>query len=234
MSERRPATLSGGETQRVALARALAIEPKIFLFDEPRSALAAAMREELRVELRQLLRSLKATSLYVTHDHIEALVLADVLAVIRSGVIQQVGDPLYLFAHPVDAWVARFLGMQVLRPGRFQHAGSGRMRTWVGETILEATVREDRVPDSARLVFRPEDVHLERLSDQAPPLESSLSAVVGAVVPLGPLFRIDLSGVASFSALLSRQEYHRLGLKRGEAVLARFEATDLLLVPDSL
>jgi ABC-type sugar transport system ATPase subunit len=128
MSERRPATLSGGETQRVALARALAIEPKIFLFDEPLSALAAAMREELRVELRQLLRSLKATSLYVTHDHIEALVLADVLAVIRSGVIQQVGDPLYLFAHPVDAWVARFLGMQVLRPGRFQHAGSGRVR----------------------------------------------------------------------------------------------------------
>jgi ABC-type Fe3+/spermidine/putrescine transport system ATPase subunit len=232
--ERRPGTLSGGEKQRVALARALAIEPKLFLFDEPLSALDAAMREELRVELRQLLRSLKATSLYVTHDHIEALVLADVLAVIRNGVIQQVDDPLHLFAHPADAWVARFLGMQVLRPERFQYAGSGRVKIRVGDATLEASVREDLVPDSASLVFRPEDVHLERLSNQGCPVEGTISAVVEAVVPLGPLFRVDLSAVSSFSALLSRQEYHRLGLKRGDAVLARFDATDLLLVPESL
>lgn len=232
--ERRPATLSGGEKQRVALARALAIEPKLFLFDEPLSALDATMREELRVELRRLLRSLKATSLYVTHDHIEALVLADVLAVIRNGVIQQVDDPLHLFAHPVDAWVAQFLGMQVLQPERIQLAGSGRVRTRVGDATLEAAVREGVVPETARLVFRPEDVHLERLNDEVPPLEGALSAVVEAVVPLGPLFRIDLSAVASFSALLSRQEYQRLGLKTGEAVVARFEATDLLLVPESI
>jgi ABC-type Fe3+/spermidine/putrescine transport system ATPase subunit len=186
------------------------------------------------MELRQLLRSLKATSLYVTHDHIEALVLADVLAVIRNGVIQQVDDPLHLFAHPVNAWVARFLGMQVLRPERFQDDGSGRVKTWLGRAILEATLSEHVVPGSAGLVFRPEDVHLERRGDQVSPSEGSLSVVVEAVVPLGPLFRVDLSGAASFSALLSRQEYHRLGLKRGEEVLARFEATDLLLVPESL
>jgi molybdate/tungstate transport system ATP-binding protein len=232
--ERRPVTLSGGEKQRVALARALAIEPKLFLFDEPLSALDATMREELRVELRQLLRSLKATSLYVTHDHIEALVLADVLAIIRNGIIQQVDDPLHLFAHPVDAWVAQFLGMQVLRPDRIQLTGSGRVRTRVGDATLEATGGGDIVPESARLVFRPEDVHLERLIDQSSLGEGALPAVVEAVVPLGPLFRVDLSGVASFSALLSRQEYQRLGPKIGEAVLARFDAADLLLVPESI
>jgi ABC-type sugar transport system ATPase subunit len=196
----------GGEKKRVALARALAIEPKMFLFDEPLSALDAAMREELRVELRHLLRTLKAASLYVTHDHIEALVLADVLAVIRNGAIRQVGAPLHLFAHPVDSWVARFLGMQVLRPDRFQYTGPGRVRTRVGDATLEATVREDLVPSSARLVFRPENVHLERLSSQVVPAEGALSSMVEAVLPSGPPFPIDLSAFASFSALLSRQE----------------------------
>jgi ABC-type Fe3+/spermidine/putrescine transport system ATPase subunit len=231
---RRPATLSGGEKQRVALARALAIEPKLFLFDEPLSALDAAMREELRVELRRLLRSLKATSLYVTHDHIEALVLADVIAVIRNGVIQQVDDPLHLFAHPVDAWVAQFLGMQVLRPDHVQPAGSGRVQIRVGDASLEATGRESVASGTATLVFRPEDVHLERPTDRIPSPEGGLSAVVEAVVPLGPLFRVDLFGPATFSALLSRQEYHRFGPKVGETVLARFEPADLLLVPESI
>jgi ABC-type Fe3+/spermidine/putrescine transport system ATPase subunit len=145
-----------------------------------------------------------------------------------------VDDPLQLFAWPVDAWVAQFLGMQVLRPEWVQPIGLGRVRTRVGNATVEAAVREDVVPDRARLVFRPEDVHLERLNNQVPLIQGAFSAVVEAVVPLGPLFRVDLSAAASFSALLSRQEYQRLDPKMGEAVLARLEPTDLLLVPESI
>jgi ABC-type Fe3+/spermidine/putrescine transport system ATPase subunit len=124
---RRPSSLSGGEKQRVALARALATEPQLFLFDEPLSALDARMREELREELRVLLRTLNATSVYVTHDRLEARALADVIAIIQDGAIRQVGSPQDVFSAPVDAWVAKFVGMQVLRPEQIEPGGPGRV-----------------------------------------------------------------------------------------------------------
>ena len=230
---RRPATLSGGEKQRVALARALAIEPQLFLFDEPLSALDAKMREELREDLRRLLRSVQATSVYVTHDRIEALMLADVIAIIQDGVILQVGAPQEVFARPVDAWVAQFLGMQLFSPRFLEPIGPNRVKARVGDSVLEATMNGRFSPATARLAFYPEDVQLEHLNGHPLPMPGGVPAMVEATIPLGVAYRVDLNSEGRFSALLSRQDYQRLGLKIGDRVLARFDPSRLILIPPS-
>ena len=108
--ERRPAELSGGERQRVALARALVRDPDLFLLDEPLSNLDAQLRAQMRAELKELHRNVGRTMVYVTHDQVEALTLADRLAVLDEGVLQQVGTPDEVFRRPVNRFVARFVG----------------------------------------------------------------------------------------------------------------------------
>jgi multiple sugar transport system ATP-binding protein len=108
--ERRPGELSGGERQRVAMGRAIVRHPKAFLFDEPLSNLDAALRSELRVELGALLRRLGTTSIYVTHDQVEAMTLGDRIVVLKSGVLQQVGPPRTIYEDPHNSFVASFLG----------------------------------------------------------------------------------------------------------------------------
>lgn len=108
--DRMPATLSGGERQRVALARSLAVEPRLLLLDEPLSALDRGLRERLAADLHDILRRAGTTTLLVTHDHEEAFAIADRMAVMRAGRIVQVGDLADVWAHPADAWAARFLG----------------------------------------------------------------------------------------------------------------------------
>src|SRR4029079_1662113 len=107
--DRRPGELSGGERQRVAMGRAIVRSPKVFLFDEPLSNLDAALRTELRVELAAMVRRLGTTSLYVTHDQIEAMTMGDRIAVLRAGVLQQVGAPRDIYEDPANAFVAGFL-----------------------------------------------------------------------------------------------------------------------------
>jgi len=108
--DRMPATLSGGERQRVALARSLAVDPRLLLLDEPLSALDRGLRERLAGDLHDILRRAGTTVLLVTHDHEEAFAVADRMAVMRDGRIVQSGDLAEVWAHPADAWAARFLG----------------------------------------------------------------------------------------------------------------------------
>ena len=122
LSSRRPSQLSGGQQQRVALARTIAIEPKVFLLDEPLSNLDAKLRVHMRVELLALQRKLGVTTIFVTHDQEEALSISDRVAVLEAGVIQQVGTPVELFDHPVNRFIANFVGTAnmfagTLRPG---------------------------------------------------------------------------------------------------------------------
>ncbi len=105
-----PGQLSGGEKQRVALGRAIVRNPQLFLFDEPLSSVDARLREHLRVELQKLHRKLRATFLYVTHDQVEAMTMGDRIAVMNEGVLEQVGPPLELYDHPVNLFVAGFIG----------------------------------------------------------------------------------------------------------------------------
>ncbi|MDO9418663.1 ABC transporter ATP-binding protein [Pararhizobium sp.] len=108
--KRKPAELSGGQRQRVAIGRALVRDVDVFLFDEPLSNLDAKLRSELRVEIKRLHQSLKNTMIYVTHDQIEALTLADRIAVMKSGVIQQLADPMTIYSFPENLFVAGFIG----------------------------------------------------------------------------------------------------------------------------
>ncbi|RWB57673.1 ABC transporter ATP-binding protein [Mesorhizobium sp.] len=108
--ERRPAELSGGQRQRVAIGRAVVREPKLFLFDEPLSNLDAALRVNTRLEIAQLHRRLKATMIYVTHDQVEAMTLADKIVVLNAGRIEQIGSPMELYNSPANDFVAGFIG----------------------------------------------------------------------------------------------------------------------------
>ncbi|MEU5861450.1 MULTISPECIES: ATP-binding cassette domain-containing protein [unclassified Nonomuraea] len=112
--ERRPGTLSGGQRQRVAMGRAIVRQPKLFLMDEPLSNLDAGMRTELRMEISALVRSLGVTTIYVTHDQVEALTLADRIAILNRGVLQDVGTPAQIYNDPATAFVAAFLNSQQL------------------------------------------------------------------------------------------------------------------------
>ncbi len=108
--ERTPKELSGGQRQRVAIGRAIVRAPKVFLFDEPLSNLDAALRGQTRIEIAKLHRDLGATTIYVTHDQVEAMTLADRVVVLRDGVIEQVGTPLELYDRPANQFVAQFIG----------------------------------------------------------------------------------------------------------------------------
>ena len=108
--DRRPAALSGGQRQRVAIGRAIVRNPEVFLFDEPLSNLDAALRHDTRVEIAKLHRQLGATTVYVTHDQVEAMTLADKIVVLKDGEVMQVGAPMELFNYPANKFVAGFLG----------------------------------------------------------------------------------------------------------------------------
>jgi iron(III) transport system ATP-binding protein len=148
--------LSGGQQQRVALARALAVEPKVLLMDEPLSNLDARLREEVREEIRHLATKLGITVLYVTHDQVEAMALADRIAVMSGGKILQIGAPQELYHEPQDRRVGEFLGLMNEFAGSIQ--SDGRVKLSLG--ILDCAL-----PDGAREVIvaiRPEDVSVSR------------------------------------------------------------------------
>ena len=131
LENRRIDQLSGGQRQRVALARAVAVRPSVLLLDEPLTALDAALRERLRVELDRLLRTLGITAIYVTHDQAEAMALGDRIVVMRKGAIAQIGTPRDVYFSPADRFVAEFIGAANLieAPAGQRRAEAARRRT---------------------------------------------------------------------------------------------------------
>ena len=161
----RPApALSGGQQQRVALARAIAGDPRILLLDEPLSNLDAKLREEMRGQIRQLQRKLGLTSLYVTHDQVEALSLSDVIAVMDGGKLIEMGTPRDVYLHPRSRFAAQFVGLTNVIPGRWQGAeehGLGRVETPFGPMRYAAGEGESFASEDAVLVLiRPENIRL--------------------------------------------------------------------------
>ncbi|MSQ53533.1 MAG: ABC transporter ATP-binding protein [Betaproteobacteria bacterium] len=159
--EDRPAPfLSGGQQQRLALARAMVREPKVLLLDEPLSNLDAKLREETRVELRELVKRLGITTVYVTHDQIEALTMSDVVAVMEKGLIAQESSPGDIYMNPVSRFVASFLGKSNFVDGEIlataDAAGLGTVRTACG-TLQARLAAAGRAGDKVTVAVRPED-----------------------------------------------------------------------------
>jgi multiple sugar transport system ATP-binding protein len=130
--ERYPRELSGGQRQRVAMGRAIVRDPKVFLFDEPLSNLDAKLRGAMRAEIKALHQRLKTTTVYVTHDQIEAMTMADRIVVMHDGIVEQIGTPLQLFDRPRNLFVAQFIGSPAM------NVMSGTLRTGDGQTWIEA------------------------------------------------------------------------------------------------
>jgi len=138
---RKPGTLSGGEQQRLAIARAIVRKPALFLFDEPLSSLDAKLRAQTRVEIRRLLRRFAITSIYVTHDQVEAIALADIIAVMRAGKIEQAGAYAELRANPANTFVAGFLGLYPINLLQGRVTGAGTAAVGSMETPLPGAVQ---------------------------------------------------------------------------------------------
>jgi len=178
--ERRPKALSGGQRQRVAMGRAIVRQPKAFLFDEPLSNLDARLREQMRAEIKKLHAELKATSIYVTHDQIEAMTLADRIVAMHGGVVQQVGSPLELYDTPANLFVAGFIGspgMNFLDVTYLEQDGGPRLKLTDGMVLK--LLQPMQLQDGARatLGIRPEHVQIEN--------EADIAASVDLVEPTG-------------------------------------------------
>ena len=163
--ERKPKDLSGGQRQRVAIGRAIVRQPKVFLFDEPLSNLDAALRGQTRVELLRLHEELQATTIYVTHDQIEAMTMADKIVVLQAGRVEQVGSPLELYHHPANLFVAGFIGsprMNVLPAEVVEVAAAGVTVALASGARLAIPVEGAVRPGSAvTLGIRPEGFRLD-------------------------------------------------------------------------
>jgi multiple sugar transport system ATP-binding protein len=151
---RKPAELSGGQRQRVALARAIVREPNVFLMDEPLSNLDAKLRVSTRAQIKNLSHELKVTTIYVTHDQIEAMTLADRVVVMKGGVVQQVGSPTEIYDRPANAFVASFIGS----PAMNLVIGTSTRGTFEGDHIKVSGL--EIVDGSIQLGFRAEDASI--------------------------------------------------------------------------
>lgn len=183
LASRYPSQLSGGQQQRVALARTIAIEPKVLLLDEPLSNLDAQMRVQVRREMRELQQRLGLTAIFVTHDQEEANAIADRIAVMKDGIIQQVGTPIELYERPANLFVAGFLGTANILTGRMiGNAGSRAFEVAGGLNI--PLPRPLPAGNGNRLVFRPQDVTIQRTSLGAEDLSGTVTKreFLGAIV----------------------------------------------------
>ena len=161
--ERYPRQLSGGQRQRVAMGRAIVRDPQVFLFDEPLSNLDAKLRVQMRAEIKELHQRLRTTSVYVTHDQIEAMTMADQIVVMRDGVVEQRGKPLELYDRPANLFVAGFIGSPAMNfiPGAFRRGGNGAEVEFEDGTRLPAPPGTDG-EDGQKVIYgvRPEHLSL--------------------------------------------------------------------------
>ena len=203
--KRKPRQLSGGQRQRVAMGRAIVREPQAFLMDEPLSNLDAKLRVQMRAEIHQLQRRLGVTTLYVTHDQVEAMTMGDRVAVMNAGHLQQVDTPQVLYDQPVNEFVAGFIGSPSINLVEAQlERSNGHLQARMGEHVLTV---DDRVASSRSglqnyvgrgviLGIRPEDFEDASIESDAPP-ERRLKAKVDLTEPLGSEVLVHFSSEAT-------------------------------------
>ena len=219
---RYPRQLSGGQRQRVAMGRAIVRNPQVFLFDEPLSNLDAKLRVRMRAEIRELQQRLGATTVYVTHDQIEAMTMADKIVVMQAGVVEQIGDPLDIYDRPVNRFVAGFIGSPAM------NFLSGQVEAQEGGIVF-ATIAGQRinVPDevsrgletATSFGIRPE--HLDMVTEKT---EDNLPMTVSVVEPTGAeTMVIARNGADELTATLKG----RFSLRPGERIWLKPDASQL-------
>jgi iron(III) transport system ATP-binding protein len=192
LEARRPGQLSGGQQQRVAIARTLAIEPQVLLLDEPLSNLDAKLRVQTRQQLKKLQKRLNITTIFVTHDQEEAMTTCDRIAVMDQGVIQQVGTPMELFDHPVNRFVAQFVGSVNLFGGSFTRA-AGVLHfssPAIGKVTLPAAL--DPPGAQGEIAFRPHAIRLSAGDSAAVEGEMRLTGTIEGEEFLGEFLRYEV------------------------------------------
>jgi ABC-type Fe3+/spermidine/putrescine transport system ATPase subunit len=176
LATRYPAQLSGGQQQRVAIARALVLEPSVLLLDEPFNALDAKLRLTMQIELRKLIERVGITSIFVTHDQLEAMTLSDNVAVMREGAIEQFGPPLEIYDRPCSSYVANFIGRANLIPGRSENG------FFSGPNPVATSIADGE----ATLIVRPENVAIETGEGPGWP------GTIGFATALGPTVEYEI------------------------------------------
>jgi iron(III) transport system ATP-binding protein len=219
--------LSGGQQQRLALARALVREPRVLLLDEPLSNLDAKLREQMRVELRELQRRVNITTLYVTHDQVEALTMSNVIAVMSKGKIVQEGPPRQIYSDPKTRFVADFIGSTNFIRGTWTGDGTqGRVETPMGSLQAQPGAGIGK-GDAVVVSVRPEDVHLHK---QAPAERANLlEGTVESVMFVGEFLdcRLNVGGQE-----MRTRQHPNLQPRRGDKVLIELPAESCAVLRD--
>ncbi len=198
--ERRPRALSGGQRQRVAMGRAIVRKPQAFLFDEPLSNLDARLREQMRTEIRKLHRRLGATSVYVTHDQIEAMTMADRIVAMHDGIIQQVGSPVEIYDRPANIFVASFIGSPAMNflKGAYEIAqnGTAGIRLTDGSFVPVLPARGATANQTVTLGARPEHIAITADENGENGKNGGIPARVELIEPMGlsTLVHVSLAG----------------------------------------
>ena len=228
----RPAQrLSGGEAQRTSLARAFVIQPELLMLDEPFSALDAPTRARLLQDLHALLSQTSITTIFITHDLDEALLLGDRVAVLLGGILRQVGRPQDVFSAPSDNDVASFVGVETVIPGVVTISQNGQLIVDANGLQLEAV---GEFPNGRPVWFclRPEDITLS-ISDGGviSSARNRLNGHITRMTPSGPLVRVIVNCGLPIVALITRGSANEMKLTEGQAITASFKASAVHLIP---
>ena len=231
LAKRSAGKLSGGEAQRTSLARAFVTKPEIVFLDEPFSSLDPPTREALTGDLERILRETRTTAVASTHDQTEALRLGDRLAVVNGGRIVQIGTAAEVMNRPVDEFVASFVGVETVLPGRVVRISDGVFTAAVEGGQIEA-VGHVRIGEDVLCCIRPEHV---TISTNTPPhgtsARNAFPGTIRKITPLGLFHRVRVDCGFDLVAYVTRQSLDELLLEEGKTVMASFKATAVHVIP---
>jgi thiamine transport system ATP-binding protein len=225
LESRMPSELSAGQQQRVALARAVAPHPKMLLLDEPLSALDAKLRERLRLEIKNIQRTLKITTLYVTHDQEEALAVADRVAVMSVGRIEQIGSPREVYYTPATEFVARFIGRGNLLDAQVVRCDGDSAQLSLGTSSIRAHLAGGEVGQPVTVLVRPEDIRLNQ------PAENVLQGVIRGLEFAGDALWLHIYIETADSVLTVKANALASALREGDVVHLGFAPAAVYIVP---
>jgi tungstate transport system ATP-binding protein len=222
--------LSGGEAQRTSLARAFATKPEIIFLDEPFSALDPPTREGLIVDLDRILKEMKTTALMATHDQAEALRLSDRIAVMNGGKIIQIGTPAQVMNHPIDEFVASFIGVETILTGTVVDSHEGMITVDIAGRAIEA-VGDLRPGTRVTCCIRPEHITLAKMPGvTGSSARNAIPGKIESIHSMGLFYKIHLDCGFCLIAYITRSSLEELCLKTGDDVIASFKATAVHLI----